>query len=303
MIFQRHTFRQLRAYDRLTLGYLLLTLFFLAISPHRPEGALRISFIHIAALTIVMLVALYDERSRYVRIVHDFYPMALFTVLFGEFTQLSTVILPHWMESLLIKFDLWLFGVSSHQWVAAHLPPSLYEFLSFSYWSYYLIIPGTLFLVYKKNYPHELSAATTRLCMTMYACYVLFILSPARGPHHVLPANGALMIEGGFFTNLVREIQKVGSVQGAAFPSSHVAVAWAMFFVLQRHHRMIAWLAGIVIAALTLSVITMGYHFSLDAIGGVVVAFGINAAWKDKKTSPVSKPSLADLEVNTQHSS
>ena len=56
-----------------------------------------------------------------------------------------------------------------------------------------------------------------------------------------------------------------------------------MFFVLQRHYSKFAWLAGLLITALTLSVITMGYHFSLDAFGGVVVAFGINAALDGQK--------------------
>jgi membrane-associated phospholipid phosphatase len=293
-------FRSLRVYDRLTLGYLLIVLLLLVLSPQRPQAAVRIALLHGTAIAVVLIASSFAARSRVFQFVHDFYPLALFTALFGQFTQLSNVVFPHWLEPLLIRFDSWLFGASSHQWTAAYLSPALFEFLAFAYWSYYIIIPGTLFLVYKKNYPHEHVAATTRLCLTMYACYLIFMLSPARGPHHALPANGALIIEGGFFTNLVHEIQKVGSVHGAAFPSSHVAVAWAMFFVLQRHYRKIAWLAGMLIAALTLSVITIGYHFSLDAIGGVVVAFGINAAWRDEKTAAVSSPSLAEIEVNKE---
>jgi membrane-associated phospholipid phosphatase len=271
-------FRQLRPYDRLTLGYLALVLLFLAISPQRTPAALRIIVVHSLAIIMILLLARYADRSRLLQVVHDFYPMALFMALFSEFTHLATALFPHWLEPLLINFDKWAFGGSPQQWTARHASPFVIELLAFSYWSYYLVIPGTLFLVYKKNYPHELTAATTRLCLTMYACYVMFMLSPARGPHHALAGNGALMIEGGFFTNFVHTIQKIGSVRGAAFPSSHVAVAWAMFFVLQRHSRKIAWLAGPLIAALTVSVITMGYHFSLDALGGVVVAFGINAA-------------------------
>jgi len=293
-------FRRLRIYDRLTLGYLLVVLCFIAISPHRPTAALRISVVHAAAIGMVIAVALLAERSRFIKIVHDFYPMALFTALFSEFTALSTVLFPHWLEPLLIRFDSWVFGVSSHQWIAAHISPPVFEFLSFAYWSYYIIIPGTLFLVYKKNYPEEIANATARLCLTMYACYVMFMLAPARGPHHALPANGALMIEGGFFTNFVREIQKVGSVQGAAFPSSHVAVAWAMYFILQRHYPKFAWAAGVLIAALTVSVFIIGYHFSLDAMAGVVVAIGINAAWKDERHSASRRPALIRSAMPSQ---
>jgi len=276
--------QKLRPYDRLIIGYLVLVMVFLAISHQPSTAALRITLVHSAAILFVLLVANFSRRSGLVQIVHDFYPAMLFMILFSEFTHTSTVLFSYWLEPLLIKFDLWAFSGSPQQWAVAHLSPEIIEFFAFSYWSYYLVIPGTLFFVYRKNYPHGLIDATTRMCLTMFACYLLFMLSPARGPHHALPANGASLMDGGFFTNMVRSIQKIGSVQGAAFPSSHVAVAWAMFFVLLQHAAKIAWPIGLLIAALTFSVITMGYHFSLDALGGVVVAFGINAAWPKDNT-------------------
>ena len=283
MNFPINTFRQLRPYDKLTLGYLLIVLLLLALSPNRPAAAGRIAVVHVAAILLILLITKFADRSRVLQVVHDLYPMALFMALFSEFTHLTTVLFPHWMEPLLIKFDGWMFGGSPQHWTITHFSPVTLEFLAFAYWSYYLIIPATLFLVYHKNYPHELIATTTRMCLTMYACYVLFILLPARGPQDVLPANGALMSKNGLFTNMVRTIQSYGSVHGAAFPSSHVAVAWAMFFALQRLYPKIALFAALLITALTLSVITMGYHFSLDAIGGVVLAIGVNSAWRQKE--------------------
>jgi len=280
MHFIRRSFQKLRPYDGLTLGYLLIVLFFLIISPHPPSAALRITVVHGAAILGVLLLANFADRSRVLRRLHDFYPMLLFIALFSEFNHISTVLFPYWFEPLLIKFDLWMFGGLPQQWVVGHLSSVAIEFFAFAYWSYYPIIPGTLFLVYRKDYPRELTAATTRICLTMFTCYLLFMLIPARGPHHALPGESPLMIEGGFFTNLVHEIQKVGSVQGAAFPSSHVAVAWAMFFVLRRHNKKTSWPMGLLIGALTLSVIAMGYHFSLDALGGMAVAFSINAVMK-----------------------
>lgn len=275
--------RQLRAYDRLTLCYLTVVVLFVWISPHRPAAALRITLVHGAAICIIFLFAHFSRRSRPLKVLHDFYPMLLFMVLFSEFTQLSTVLFPYWFEPLLIRFDLWAFGGSPLRWIATHLSPPLAEAMAFAYGSYYILIPVSLLLVYKKSYPHELIAATTRMCLTMYACYVLFMLAPARGPHHALATNGAYLLQGGFFTNLVHAIQRLGSVQGAAFPSSHVAVAWAMLFVLQRFYPKVAVATALLVAALTLSVVALGYHFSLDAIGGMVVAVGINSAWREKR--------------------
>jgi membrane-associated phospholipid phosphatase len=287
--------QKLLPYDRLIIGYLLVVMVFLAISHQPSSAALRITLVHGAAILFVLLIANFSTRSPLAQIVHDFYPAMLFMILFSEFTHTSTALFTYWLEPLLIKFDIWAFGGSPQQWAAARLSPEILEFLAFSYWSYYLIIPGTLFFVYRKNYPYGLIDATTRMCLTMFACYLLFMLSPARGPHHALPVNGAALMDGGFFTNMVLNIQKVGSVQGAAFPSSHVAVAWAMFFVLLQHAPKIAWPLALLIAALTFSVVTMGYHFSLDALGGVVVALGINAAWPrdNARTNSVRARSLS----------
>lgn len=274
---------QLRTYDRLTLAYLSLVLCFLAISPARPLTASRIAIVHVAAILIILVLPQLAARWRAARILHDFYPAALFMVLFSELNDLSTVLFPYWMEPILIRFDAWAFEGSAHQWAATTLSAGAAEFFAFAYWSYYLIIPATLFIAARKNYPVELVNATTRMCATMYACYVMFMLVPARGPQDALPNDGVLMTRNGLFTNMVRTIQSHGSVHGAAFPSSHVAVAWIMFFTTARIYPRVAPLAVLLPAALTLSTITMGYHFSLDAVAGAALAIGINSAWRQKE--------------------
>lgn len=281
----RRVSQKLRPYDRLTLGYLIIVLFFLAISPHPPSAALRITVTHGVAIIGVLLLANFADRSPFLRRLHDFYPMLLFIALFHEFTHISTVLFHYWLEPALIKFDLWIFGGSPQQWTIAHLSPAAIEFFALAYGSYYLIIPGTLFLAYQKDYPLKLTAATSQICLTMFVCYVLFMLFPAQGPHHALAGQNPVLIEGGFFTHLVHEIQKTGSVHGAAFPSSHVAAAWAAFFILRRLYRKASWPVGVLIGTLTLSVFIIGYHFSLDALGGMAVAFGINAAMKKRLNS------------------
>lgn len=280
MAFARRLLRGLRPYDSLTLGYLIIVLIFLALSPHRPSGTLRIIGVHGAAILGVLLLANLARRTRLLGWLYDFYPVLLFVVLFSEFTGLSTVLFPYWIEPLLIKFDLGLFGGPPLRWFAAHLSPAAVEFFALAYLSFYLIIPGTLLLVYRKNHPRELTAAASRICLTMYACYLLFMLIPARGPHHALPNADPLLLKGGLFTALLHEIQKTESVQGGAFPSSHVAVAWVALFILRRHYRKMSWPLGILVAALTVSVVVMGYHFSLDALGGMALAFGLEMSLK-----------------------
>jgi membrane-associated phospholipid phosphatase len=281
----RRVLQKLRPYDVLTLGYLAIVLLFLVVAPHRPPEALRITVAHGAAIAGVLLLAYFADRSRILRRLHDFYPLLLFIVLFGEFTGLSTALFPYWLEPLLVKFDLWLFGGPPLSWVMTHLSPLAVEFFALAYCTYYLIIPAALLFAYRKNYPHGVTEAATKICLTMYTCYLLFILVPARGPHHALPGADPLLIKGGFITGLLHRIQGVESVQGAAFPSSHVAVAWVAFFILRRYFHRASWPLGLLMGALTLSVVVMGYHFSLDAIGGLALGFGLGAAMGRDRSS------------------
>jgi membrane-associated phospholipid phosphatase len=284
MGFTRRLLQRLRSYDILTLGYLFIVLVFLAVSPHPPSTALRITGLHTATILGILLVAGFSDRSRVLRRLHDFYPTALFIGLFSELTRLSTILFPYWIEPLLIKFDRWLFGGSPQSWVVAHLSPAAVEFFALAYCSYYLIIPGTVLFVYRKSYPRELIRATSKICLTMYVCYVLFMLIPARGPHHALAGADPLLIKGWIFTGLLHRIQGLKPVEGAAFPSSHVAVAWVAFFILRRRRKGLSWPAGLVVGMLTISVVVMGYHFSLDALGGAAFAFGLDALMKRRRS-------------------
>lgn len=280
MPLSRRITQRLRLYDILTLGYLVIVPLLLAVSPHRPPETLRIACVHAAEILGVLLLVYFSHRTPILGRLHDFYPVLLFIALFGEFTSLSTALFPYWFEPVLIRFDQWLFGGAPQNWVMAHLSPLAVEFFALAYCSYYLVIPAALIFAYGRNYPRELTDAASRICLTMYTCYLLFILVPARGPHHALPGADPLLIKGGFVTGILHRIQSVESVQGAAFPSSHVAVAWVAFFALRRRLKRTAWPVGLLMGALTLSVVVMGYHFSLDALGGLALGLGLDAALK-----------------------
>jgi hypothetical protein len=229
----------------------------------------------------------------------DLYPFFLFTfVLFGEFTYLANSAFPYWIERYLIDFDHWLFKQPAHRFIEAHAPAWMIELMAFAYWSYYPLIafialryylaPATSMehTIFKRWQPQPAFLDfMDRICLSFYICYLLFMLLPARSPRHALDLNGQLQFAGGFFFDLISQGQNYVSVVGAAFPSSHVAVAWVTVMALRQNGRYIFFILLPVVVALTFSVFILQYHYVLDAVGGVVVAWLVEWTWRKRSMS------------------
>ncbi|MGH7455922.1 MAG: hypothetical protein ACRENG_31500, partial [bacterium] len=207
---------KLRFYDRISLGYLCLTLLLAAffpptsvakLIPIRERILISHSLIALAILALIYFTPVLSQTARYRRVckwlrpVRDLYPFFLFTfVLFGEFTYLANSVFPYWLERYLIDFDLWLFKQPAHRFIEAHTPLWMIELMAFAYWSYYPII---LFVVLRYYLARDKAGDRTasrrqpvnglsgqanpvfldfmnRICLSFYACYVLFMLLPAR---------------------------------------------------------------------------------------------------------------------------
>jgi membrane-associated phospholipid phosphatase len=67
-------------------------------------------------------------------------------------------------------------------------------------------------------------------------------------------------------------IYDVFEAPGAAFPSSHVAIAIATVFFSFRYLRPIRWPHLVVAALLCLSTIYCRYHYVVDTVAGVLTA-------------------------------
>jgi len=290
----------LRLYDRLTFAYLWLTLLLVVFSPKPIPVRERIIVSHITVSFIIIFFIYWGQlRSkthrhyvspRWLRFLRDWHPLFWFTFLFfGEFTYLANLVFPYWIENSLIHFDLWLFGQPPHQFIETHASAWLVEFMAFAYWSYYPIllgVAGWYYLFRAENDAHPNAEKmtfidiTNKLCCTFYLCYILFMLMPARSPRHALNLNEHLNLNGGQFFNMIATLQNYVSVVGAAFPSSHVAVAWVAVMTLRDEYRLAFWSLMPLVIALTVSIFILQYHYMLDAVAGVILALVFEFFWR-----------------------
>ena len=157
-------------------------------------------------------------------------------------------------------------------WVQSIFSPWLTEVMAFSYWSYYIFMPGVGIILYlrKRSLFHAYAVHVT---LTLYTCYFLFLFLTARSPQETLSHLHDERVLVGFFDHFVASIQNGVSISGAAFPSSHVAAHWIAWLFFFRFNRTFGWIALPVVVALTLSVVYMQYHYAVDAIGGFLIIF------------------------------
>jgi membrane-associated phospholipid phosphatase len=79
-------------------------------------------------------------------------------------------------------------------------------------------------------------------------------------------------VRGGLFFQLMVWIYDTFEAPGAAFPSSHVAVAIATLWFSFRYLPRIRWLHLIMVVLLCLSTIYCCYHYAVDVAAGIGTA-------------------------------
>ena len=127
-----------------------------------------------------------------------------------------------------------------------------------SYFSYYVMIVGVgiaLFLRSRQQFFHYVSVVS----FLFYVCYLIYIFLPVIGSRaffrqvdgYVLPAATQQLavtdaypeaVQAGVFFHIMKWIYRVFEAPGAAFPSSHVAVALCTVFFSFRYLRPIRYL-------------------------------------------------------------
>jgi membrane-associated phospholipid phosphatase len=156
-----------------------------------------------------------------------------------------------------------------------------------SYFSYYVMITGVGLALYLRNrqqFFHYLSVVS----FVFYICYFAYLFTPVTGPRvffrvidgYALPPDVRpefvpefpAAVQAGPFYQIMAWIYENFEASGAAFPSSHVAVAittlWFSFRYLPRIR--IAHLMMVVL--LSLSTVYCRYHYVVDVVAGILTA-------------------------------
>lgn len=265
--------------DRLFAVYMLISaaaLFF----PHRRPLWLLLLAAHVAAAALALGVPPFGALRRVVRarlprasaFLADWYPLLLIPVLYGELVPLNLAVWDgHYFDPLIIGVEEAIFGGQPSRELAAAAPILLLsEALHGAYLSYYFIIYGPPLALFLMGRRDDFRRNVFTVMLVFFAHYLFFIYFPVQGPRYIFPAPGGAIADGWLyqFTHILLE---AGSSQGAAFPSSHVGVAFAQAAVAARLLPKAApWLA-ILATGLALGAIYGGFHYATDAVAGLIL--------------------------------
>jgi len=186
----------------------------------------------------------------------------------------------YWATDMIIRWDKLLFGVHPTVWVQQFYTPWLNELINFHYAGYYTFFLAVPLSLYLSNKREETFSAFSIATFVYFSNFVIFFLLPACAPPHIpwIQELCTREMTGSLFVEINRIIQAQGGIQGACFPSSHVAGAFAWVFVTLRYKRKLGYALIPIALGVVFGTVYMRLHHAVDPLAGIIwgiIAYGI----------------------------
>ncbi len=226
-------------------------------------------------------------QNRLLDFLRHFYPVLLYAGLYRETGALNHLLGVGYLDPFFIRLEARLFGVQPSlafmEWLP-YLPVS--ELFYAAYFSYYVMIAGVglaLYLRDRRQFFHYVSVVS----FVFYVCYLIYVFVPVIGPRvfwesaecplppdlvPVPPPAFPAAVAAGPFYQVMLLIYRWFEAPGAAFPSSHVAVAITTVFFSFRYLRRIRWAHLAVMLLLCAATVYCRYHYVVDVAAGALTA-------------------------------
>lgn len=222
------------------------------------------------------------------RWLRDYYPILLFTAFFRETGEINRMVIPEFVDPWFIRWEQrWFGGQASLAWMSRFPQTLVAEAFYAAYFSYYLMIAGTGFWLWWHR-PAAFRHFITVVSVVFYACYLTYVFLPVIGPRAftlgalppalaaelgvTLPVPLPASTQAGPFASVMRFLYHYFEAFGAAFPSSHVVIAWTTLRLTWTHLPAIRWLHFVAVIGLCLATIYCRYHYVVDVLAGTLVA-------------------------------
>ena len=195
------------------------------------------------------------------------YPSVLYWLLYYQTGLINTVVVPEFLDGFFMNLDVGIFGKFPAFFLRGKQGnPFLDEFFHFFYFSYFLIIPLTGVLLFRKDVK-LFERAVFQLSSLFYLCYFIYIFLPVEGP---ITLRNEYYHGGGLFQTMVDFIYK-GEIPGAAFPSSHVAATFLVAWWGSTHFERMKIPYWLTCLFLSIATVYCMFHYAVDVIGGLLL--------------------------------
>jgi membrane-associated phospholipid phosphatase len=147
------------------------------------------------------------------------------------------------------------------------------EMFFFSYFFYYgLVSTGVWILFIRKHYQQAVHTLFL-ISVSFFIMYVWFIFFPVKGPKYFFTELNEMWysnFQGFFFTKIMKGLFNNTNLGGAAFPSSHVALALIAFILNWKYNRYLIPVYLPLTILLFISTVYLYAHYFVDIPAGIV---------------------------------
>jgi membrane-associated phospholipid phosphatase len=258
----------LNATDRITILYnFILVIFTFVFRVEITTYAYHVAF-NLSVILIVLLLSFRRRTSSSVCTVNLWYPLVLYGLFYYQTGLINRVVVPQFLDSFFMNLDVWIFGEFPAFFLLGKYGNAfLGEFFHFFYFSYYLIIPLTGILLFRKDVK-LFESFVFQLSSLFYLCYFIYILLPVEGP---IAVRNEYYHHGGPFQTMVDFIYTRGENPGAAFPSSHVAAMFLVAWWGSTHFERMKISYWLTCLFLSIATVYCMFHYAVDVIGGLIL--------------------------------
>jgi membrane-associated phospholipid phosphatase len=229
-----------------------------------------------------------SRLSRGIGFLRETYPVLLYPILYRATGALNQLFHRGYLDAAFRRVDATVFGFEPGFELMTKWPhPAVSELFHAAYFSYYVMIVGVGAALYVRDRPafrHFVGVVS----FVFYFCYLTYVFLPVVGPRVYYPelvpegipavaGEGAApefpaALQTGPFFRLMSVIYDRFEAPGAAFPSSHVAIALVTVFFSFRYLRPIRWVHLGVAILLCVATVYCRYHYAVDVLAGGAVA-------------------------------
>ena len=229
-----------------------------------------------------------------IRFLRQYYPILLYTGFYRETGELNQMFAANYYDPFFIRLEEQLFGFQPSLALMEQFPQVwVSEIFYACYFSYYLMIGGiglVLLVRNREQFFHFVSVVS----FVFYLCYTTYIFVPVMGPRVFFGDRAAAVfgesrayafpeellppvppeypesVQRGPFYRTVIFLYRHFEAPGAAFPSSHVAVALATLYFSWRYLRRWRWVHTVVAIGLCMATVYCRYHYVVDVFAGML---------------------------------
>lgn len=257
----------LHATDKITILYNCILIVFTSV--FRAEIAAYPYHLAFNLSVILIVLALTcGSRSLPIRTVRLWYPFILYGLLYYQTGLINRLVVPQFLDGFFMDLDVWIFGTFPAFFLRAEQGNVILdEFFHFFYLSYYLIIPLTGLMLYRKEIK-LFECFVFQLSALFYLCFLIFLLLPVEGP---IAVRTVYYHHGGLFQTLVDFIYTQGEKPGAAFPSSHVAITFLVAWWGSTYFKKLRIPYWLTFVFLSIATVYCMFHYAVDVVGGLLL--------------------------------